>query len=266
MASAHAYNQILLFGDSITQFSFNPEQKGYGASLANVYARKSDVLNRGFSGYNTDWSLPILRQLLPTKKAQTEESCSIQLMSIFFGANDAALPITGQHVPLDRYKTNLKTMIDLVKDPASDFYNPKMRLILITPPPVNEVQWVEHCKERGEELNRFNHLAQEYAECVVGLGKEVQVPVVNLWSIIMDKVKQGSDLSEFFVDGLHLNANGYQALYEAIMTVIASHYKEIHPDQLEVEIPYFRDLINMQEKETHLQFPLLKQTNSSTEK
>lgn len=224
------------------------------------------MLNRGFSGYNTDWSLPILRQLLPTKKAQAEESCSIQLMTIFFGANDAALPITGQHVPLDRYRANLKTMVDLVKNPASDFYNPKMRLILITPPPVNEAQWAERCKERGEELNRFNHLAQQYATSVVDLGRELQVPVVDLWSILMERVKQGSDLSEFFLDGLHLNVNGYKALYEAIMTVILNHYKEIHPDQLETEIPYFRDLMLMQQKEAHLQFPLLKQTNSYTEK
>ncbi|KAI8146833.1 hypothetical protein BJV82DRAFT_399049 [Fennellomyces sp. T-0311] len=46
----HPYNQILLFGDSITQFSFDPELQGFGASLANIYQRKVDVVNRGFSG------------------------------------------------------------------------------------------------------------------------------------------------------------------------------------------------------------------------
>lgn len=28
-----------------------------------VYARKLDVLNRGLSGYNTDWALPVLEQV-----------------------------------------------------------------------------------------------------------------------------------------------------------------------------------------------------------
>ena len=27
-----------------------------------VYNRKMDVLNRGFSGYNTDWTLPVFEQ------------------------------------------------------------------------------------------------------------------------------------------------------------------------------------------------------------
>lgn len=30
---------------------------------ADVYARKFDVLNRGLSGYNTDWGLPVLKQV-----------------------------------------------------------------------------------------------------------------------------------------------------------------------------------------------------------
>lgn len=47
-------DQFLLFGDSITQFSFNPHELGWGASLADSYARKLDVVNRGYSGYNTE--------------------------------------------------------------------------------------------------------------------------------------------------------------------------------------------------------------------
>ena len=41
---------IVLFGDSITQFSFNPELCGWGAAMTHWYARQADVLNRGFSG------------------------------------------------------------------------------------------------------------------------------------------------------------------------------------------------------------------------
>lgn len=172
-----------------------------------------DVLNRGFSGYNTDWALPILRQLLPTTKAQSKEDCSIPLMTIFFGANDAALPFSPQHVPLERYESNIREMIELVKDPQSRYYNPKMRLILITPPPINEEQWGKHCAEQGDKLNRTNEVTRTYAECVVKIGKEANIPVADIWSHLMDKVNgDQKGLSEYMLDGLHLNANGYKVI------------------------------------------------------
>lgn len=30
---------------------------------ADVYARKLDVLNRGLSGYNTEWGIPVFEQV-----------------------------------------------------------------------------------------------------------------------------------------------------------------------------------------------------------
>ncbi|KAI8647040.1 SGNH hydrolase-type esterase domain-containing protein [Parasitella parasitica] len=255
MASTHPYNQIVLFGDSITQFSFDPELRGFGALLSNVYVRKLDIINRGFSGYNTDWALPILRQLLPTHKEQQDQACSIPLMTIFFGANDAALDFSPQHVPLDRFKQNVKEMIDLVRNPQSRYYNPKLRLILITPPPINELQWKKNCD--NNVLNRTNKSARSYAECVSEIGRETDVPVADVWSCIMDKVhQQQRDLSDFLLDGLHLNANGYRELYDLLMQIISEKYKEIHPDNLDYELAYWRDLLKQDPK--NLQFPLLK--------
>lgn len=176
-----------------------------------VYARKLDVINRGFSGYNTDWALPILRQLLPTVQQQKEQACSISLMTIFFGANDASLTSNPQHVPIDRYESNVKAMIDMVRNPDSPFYNPRLRIILITPPPLNEVQWNKRCEEQGGKLNRTNELAHRYSNCIKEVGKELDIAVADLWSEITDKsIKESKDLSNFFLDGLHLNGNGYQ--------------------------------------------------------
>lgn len=171
-----------------------------------------DVVVRGFSGYNTDWALPILKQLLPTVKAQQESATSIALMAIFFGANDGSLEVCPQHVPLDRYKSNVKALIDLVRNPDSIYYNPKMRLILITPPPMNEVQWDQHCLERNNEKgNRSNESVRKYADCIKDIGRETNIPVADIWSTIMDKVDQeNKHLSDFLLDGLHLNTNGYE--------------------------------------------------------
>lgn len=149
--------------------------------------------------------------MLPSVKDQKEQASSIPLMTIFFGANDAALPFSPQHVPLDRYKSNTKAMIDLVKNPESTYYNPKMRLILITPPPINEAQWRKRCEEQGSKLNRTNEAARAYADCIKEIGRETDTPVADIWSEIMDKVALNDrDLSEFLLDGLHLNSYGYK--------------------------------------------------------
>ena len=79
--SANVQNSIMLFGDSITQGGWETGMNGFGASLARElphidnrcgmilrffldrYARKLDVINRGFSGYNTEWGIPVFEQV-----------------------------------------------------------------------------------------------------------------------------------------------------------------------------------------------------------
>ena len=76
---------FVLFGDSITQKSFGPG--GWAAVLADAYQRRVDVINRGYSGYNTRWAAPLLNHLFPE-----EISGQVELATVFFGANDSALP------------------------------------------------------------------------------------------------------------------------------------------------------------------------------
>ncbi|KDD72970.1 hypothetical protein H632_c2680p1 [Helicosporidium sp. ATCC 50920] len=73
----------LLFGDSITQYGFEPQ--GWGMHIASQYERRIDLINRGFGGYNTRWALELLPWVM-------EGVVKPQLATIFFGANDAALP------------------------------------------------------------------------------------------------------------------------------------------------------------------------------
>ncbi|CEG65904.1 hypothetical protein RMATCC62417_02586 [Rhizopus microsporus] len=217
--------------------SFDPELAGFGSGLANAYIRKMDIINRGFSRYNTDWSLPILKQILPTIEDQARSKASIPLMTIFFGANDAALYPSPQHVPVDKYKSNIKEMVNLIKNPQSEFYNPKMRLILITPPPLYEPLWKKRCEERGDPMNRTNESAKIYAEALKETAKELNVVVIDLWTAIMSASEQNKqDLSYFLSDGLHLTDKGYKILFDAVMDTISTHFPDIHPDALEFEI------------------------------
>ncbi|KAG8896057.1 hypothetical protein FRB99_000200, partial [Tulasnella sp. 403] len=60
MASTKIIDTILLIGDSLTQGGW--QEGGFAQRLAYVYARKLDVVNRGLSGYNSEWAMPVLEQ------------------------------------------------------------------------------------------------------------------------------------------------------------------------------------------------------------
>lgn len=100
----------MLFGDSITEEAFG--EGGWGASLANHYSRSADVVLRGYSGYNTRWAARV------AGRAVASIAGPVSAVTVFFGANDAALPDRAcalQHVPLAEYKDNLRAIFALLK-------------------------------------------------------------------------------------------------------------------------------------------------------
>ena len=136
----------------------------------------------------------------------------MRLLTIWLGANDAALPPSGQHVPLDRYGTNLVKLVQLVTSPTSPYYAPHTRLFLITPPPLNSHQWRVTLREADpeQELDRTFETTAKYAERVRVVGKDIGVPVVDVWTRIWDATGHVEEkLSEYSYDGLHLNERGY---------------------------------------------------------
>lgn len=80
--------QFITFGDSITQRGFAP---GWTGLLADAYQRRADVINRGYSGYNSRWALQLMDRVFPPTSVVPPP----RLVTIFFGANDAALPDRG---------------------------------------------------------------------------------------------------------------------------------------------------------------------------
>ena len=97
-----------------------------------MFIRRLDIINRGFSGYTTSQALLAFPQFAPKP-----EQATVRFLTIFFGANDACLPgsPTGQHVPLKEYTSNLRRLIQMARDAF-----PGVRIMLISPPPVNEYQ------------------------------------------------------------------------------------------------------------------------------
>jgi lysophospholipase L1-like esterase len=120
---------------------------------------------------------------------------SIELLVIFLGANDAAIPPSGQHVPLARYQNNLKALVDMVQSPMSRYYSKNTRVVLVTPPPLDESAWAKKCAKEGRPLDRRAATTQKYAETCVKLANELMIPVLDLHTLILEKAgAKGSTL------------------------------------------------------------------------
>ena len=111
---------IILFGDSITQLGFSgsstTSSSGWVSLLSNAYARRADVLNRGYSGYNTRHALDILPSVFSS--VDGTQSDSVLMVTVFFGANDASLPGDRehcQHVPINEYERNIRKIVESIQ-------------------------------------------------------------------------------------------------------------------------------------------------------
>uniref|UniRef100_A0A673V0I3 Isoamyl acetate-hydrolyzing esterase 1 homolog n=1 Tax=Suricata suricatta TaxID=37032 RepID=A0A673V0I3_SURSU len=194
--------------------------------------KKCDVLNRGFSGYNTRWAKIILPRLI--KKGTGLDSPIA--VTIFFGANDSALKDENpkQHVPLDEYAANLKSMVRYLQ--SVDV--PEHRIVLITPPPLCEAAWERECLAQGCKLNRLNSVVGEYAGACLQVARECGTDVLDLWSLMQ---KAGPDFSAFLSDGLHLSPAGNEFLFSHLWPLIE---KKASP--LPLLLPGWRDVAEAQ--------------------
>uniref|UniRef100_A0A8B9GA45 Isoamyl acetate-hydrolyzing esterase 1 homolog n=1 Tax=Amazona collaria TaxID=241587 RepID=A0A8B9GA45_9PSIT len=217
--------RVVLFGDSITEFSFR--DNGWGAYLAERLVRKCDVVNRGLSGYNTRWAKLILPRLM-AKSAGAESTVAV---IVFFGANDSALKDLNpkQHVPLEEYAANLKSMIQYLKsvDITED------RIILVTPPPLQESAWEKECFAKGDKLNRHNATTGEYAQACVQVARDCGTDVVDLWTLMQNN----EDFSSYLCDGLHLSPKGNSFLAAQLWSRL-----EKKLSALPFLLPYWRDV------------------------
>ncbi|KAI0048543.1 SGNH hydrolase [Auriscalpium vulgare] len=237
--AANIQDTVILFGDSLTEGSWT--HNGIGARLTNRYSRKWDVLNRGLSGYNTEWALPVLRQFLAKVPAQPLVP-QVRLLVIWFGANDAVLPHSPQHVTIARFGENLRTMVRLVASPTSSHYAPDTKIVLITPPPVNTVQRGANLagREPPLELDRTFERTREFAEEVGRVGQSEGVPVVDVWTPMWEAAgKEEKALEGYLYDGLHLNEAGYKIVWEALLATIRKNFAELDKDGMEYIFPHW---------------------------
>ncbi|KAJ5933691.1 GDSL Lipase/Acylhydrolase family protein [Penicillium verhagenii] len=237
------YDQFLLFGDSITEMSCNQDLGfGFQPALQDVYCRRLDVLNRGFSGYSTAHAIKVFPKFFPSP-----ETATVRFIAIFFGANDAAVPGHNQHIPLEQYKENLR---QITQHPAMLAQNP--HIIFITPPPVNEYQLEGFDYDKNTvHPSRTAAITKTYAEGMKELGASLKIPVVDIWSAFTSSVgwKEGQPLigsreapnskafGDLFTDGLHLTPAGYRIVNSELLNTLKANWPGQGPEALPMVYP-----------------------------
>ena len=221
------FGKVFLFGDSLTQYSFSPSEGGWGATVADHFQRRADVINRGFSGYNTEWAKLILPQILVSKE-------QADVVVIFFGANDSSLAEANpkQHVPLAKFKSNIGEMCAYLNSIGMG----SSSLILVTPPALCESKWAVTCQERGEDMtDRSGVNTQKYAQAVLEVGKEMNIITADLFGELVKR----DNLEEDLLDGLHFSTGANKVLSEIIIPLLEEKLQEQFPNPV---FPLWRDI------------------------
>lgn len=223
---------FVLFGSSIAQFSFS--NGGWGAILADVYARKADILCRGYIGWNSRRAIRVMDQIFP-KDSPVQPS----LIVVYFGGNDSmgAHPSgLGPHVPLPEYTENMRKIANHLKSLSES-----TRVIFLSCPPVNEELLRQSRSDALSELVRTNEACHQYSEACIELCNEMGLKVIDLWTAIQ---KRENWATSCFTDGIHLSSEGSKIVAEEILKVLKEaewqpslHWKSL-PTEFGEDSPY----------------------------
>lgn len=221
--------QAILFGDSLTEYSFGKD--GWGAALAHFYARKLDVVNRGFAGYNTKWAELIMEEVFAGR-----DGSNTLLVMVCLGANDAVMVKSRYKVALPEYVERMRRIVLFIQSKGIK------NIFILTPPPINEPALLQAAqaiaKRNGREApavpDRTTAYTGEYAKACRELAAELELPVVDLWTEMQRQEDWGPRL---FDDGLHFSPAGNQFVYEEILRGIKTSYPNLRSHKLPVHFP-----------------------------
>ncbi|SPQ22428.1 12c24157-1bd9-4da2-b8e0-519cfc20b72c [Thermothielavioides terrestris] len=254
MSRQTSYPQLVLFGDSLFQ-------------AAAKVLRRLDVVNRGLSGYNTSNALSVLPQLFTPPGPGVPH---LKYLFVLFGANDAAvqIPTNFQHVPLDKYKANLKRIIT---HPNITAHKPK--IFVVTPPPLDEIRVTEIDKANGHPAAlRRTKVSASYSEAARQVAAETPgVTLLDLQKALMDRAIEKTPgfnpagpalgdpeggvrgyLEHLLPDGLHLSAESYRIFYELVRPHVENEWAGTpDEDRIGYVLPDWREA-SWLEEDSHL--------------
>ncbi|WP_025727908.1 SGNH/GDSL hydrolase family protein [Atopobacter phocae] len=125
------------------------------------------------------------------------------IVTFMFGSNDASMD---RNVPVEAYRRTLNEMIEILG---------KERVILITPPPVDE------SKQMGK---RTNERINWYRQVVLEIGREQKIPVIDLYNVFYEHSDFPNILKGKKDDGLHFGESGYNLYAASIVKMLKTQF------------------------------------------
>ncbi|OAG10203.1 SGNH hydrolase [Paraphaeosphaeria sporulosa] len=259
--------QFVLFGDSLTEWSFDDSTQGFGWYLTDLYKGKAKIVNEGYAGYTSEHVKPEFSRIMTRITAPFAPSTL--LFTIFLGANDACFVGKTEYVPLPQFSDNIRSFVEeiLIQDNLAD-----AKIVLITPPPVNvpdplpgddeglgpAMAKALKGKEPKQDRAYLTYMSKKrYADGIMSIAKEYEetdrVVGLNYWRALVDAglEEQGrtgeldEDLfpgcglagakefgSGWFTDGLHLDKKAYNVLSKALTETVIGKWPELSPERI----------------------------------
>lgn len=211
-----------------------------------IYQNFNYKKNKIKKGYNSEHARVLFPKLF--NKENTENTL---LMTIFFGANDAATSAE-QALPVEKYTANIKCLVEqalaiLPKDTP---------IIVITPPPCNGKMFVNV----DGLYNHDEKITETYRNACIKMVHEnfekndttnKRVFLLDIWPNILGVpdntwVTGSPEFVEKFnactSDGLHLNDKGNNYLVEGFMEVLSKHLPHLLPENLKMLLPAWTEI------------------------
>jgi lysophospholipase L1-like esterase len=226
----HAMKRFLLLGDSITQQSFDVAQGGWAAQLAHAYARRADVIVRGYSGYNTRWALEQREAVAASLRGMAPFDVAV----VFLGANDNCREGWYQHVPRDEFRANVAAIADWLA--ADGIVAAPQNVILVTPPPYD----AEKFAGVGADSVRSDAVARLYADTVLEVAAEKGLVSIDLYAAVR---ALGASWPDALRDGLHLGPDGNTVMFQELCRAIAGRWPELAHTSGSMFLPEHRAFI-----------------------
>ena len=202
---------ILVFGTSITYGAWDTDG-GWVQRLRRHLDEKQlsnsqlyyMVYNLGISGDTSEGILKRIAFETEQRLALKDEGEEVIIL-ISVGANDAIYNNnTGKHhLPLETYGKNVQKIIRIAKTYAK-------HVIFISSKPIDEsrvdpIPWLKNCSYREADIERYDKKTAEVC------AKQT-VPYIDIYR----PLKKLPHYQKLFPDGVHLNNEGHQKIFEIV--------------------------------------------------
>ncbi|KAL7778745.1 hypothetical protein CFE70_008246 [Pyrenophora teres f. teres 0-1] len=242
--------EIVVFGASMAEWSFEENTQGYGWFLENIPSYTTSRLKADFDRIIDRATSPGTPQTL--------------LFTIFIGANDACMIGDTPMVPWPLFSANIRNFLDTI---LTEKALENTKIVLITPPPINCTVVEKMDGSTAEDIEKMNEFRRgaarfktymnkkRYAEGIMQIAEEYaeteRVAGLNFWKDIVDAMleEEGQEYNEdmppgcgllgsknfpksWFTDGLHLDVKGYVVLSKGLFELVTTKWPELAPENL----------------------------------